>query len=220
MSSKRLIFDTETCMDGEVYEVSFTIYRGLKLQKSRCFIIYENLDKLLFHNSNNLTVFGKENLDKRHACYVELIKQGKAQIISKHSLEILLNTEFNRIDELLAYNINFDLQALKKTGLNIEHNAKLIDLWLLSLQTVCSSKAYFHFCVINELFTEKHGISTSCQSVLNFYYPDDEHTHFGFEDIVDEWKIFLKIKGLKPNNIKGYNFHHWKISNQYAKYFS
>ena len=164
----------------------------------------------------------------------------KADILVKPFQEIidLMNKDFNLVKKntLLAYNLNFDLRALRSTAIYchmLDRGEKdwtklftvtpqIQDIWSLAVETILRKKwDFIEFVENNGLFTEGGNPKTSAEVVYKFLTGDTEYEecHTALEDCRIEYDIAITALKTKREYTKGILHNPWRvISNLYKEY--
>ena len=170
--------------------------------------------------------------------YVERVT--KADILVKPFREILtlLNHDFGLVkhNTLMAYNISFDLRALRCTAIYcgmLERGekdwtklfsmpVKIQDIWSLAVETILKKKwDYIKFVDENGFLTESGNPKTSAEVVYRFLTGevDYQEHHTALEDCKIEYDIAITALKTKRPFTEGILYNPWRvISNLYKEY--
>lgn len=149
----------------------------------------------------------------------------RADILVKPFREILalLNADLNlfKKNSLMAYNLNFDLRALKATAKfckiiawdEKDHNAlfdiapNLQDIWGLAVETIAlpDKENFYQFIDENNLYTPAGNPKTSAEVLYQFIKndPDFIESHTALADCEIEYEIAVHALKTKKKFFKG-----------------
>lgn len=164
----------------------------------------------------------------------------KADILVKPFREILalLNHDYDLVknNTLMAYNLNFDLRALRCTSIFcgilergekdwtklFNREVKIQDIWGLAVETILKKKwDYLDFIDENGFITEGGNPKTSAEVVYKFLTndPNYEEHHTALEDCKIEYEIAIKSIASKQKFTQGILSNPWqKIAKLYKEY--
>ena len=167
----------------------------------------------------------------------------KADILVKPFREILalLEHDFNLVkhNTLMAYNIAFDLRALRSTAIYcgiLERGEKdwtklfskpmpIQDIWSLAVETILRKKwDYITFIDENGFFTETGNPKTSAEIVYRFLTGETDYQehHTALEDCKIEYDIAITALRTKKPFTEGILYNPWriisKLYNEYLEY--
>ena len=208
-----LVFDSETTINGTIYEAAFILgyynkaYNFIQV-KNLNVILKEQLNDELFHNKDNLTFFGYKNLQKRHEFYSTAIENGTIQVKSVAGVQSWLDKCYRVYSPvLLSYNIAFDIGAAVRSGLDVSRFESRC-IWAAS--TVFFKRSgYIKYCIKNRLFSPKAVMRTSCEALLPYLGWNEQHTHKAIDDVIDEAFIYGQVlRQRKAINVSAYN---WRL---------
>ena len=175
---------------------------------------------------------------KKIPMYTERVT--KADILVKPFREILelLNHDFGLVkhNTLMAYNLNFDLRALRSTAIYcgilpkgekdwtklFTKPVEVQDIWGLAVETILKKKwDFLEFVEFHNFTTDSGNPKTSAEVVYKFLTnnPDYEEFHTALEDCKIEYEIAIKSISTKKVFTKGILANPWqKIAKLYKEY--
>ena len=213
MKTKNIaIIDTETTGgfgNLSIYDFGMVIQN----QKGEVIAEYESLVKEVFVPNKMATAYYANKI----LCYYSMMYDGmkiKAWDTIRAEVNALL-AEHN-VGIISAYNLGFDMKAIKNTnkqfGANekfLDKNVDLLDLWLWSCQAILNKKTYHKFADQYGFTTEAGNYKTSAEVGFAFLnkLPHFVESHTALADCyieADICRTLLKRKIKKPlNEIKG-----------------
>ena len=120
---------------------------------------------------------------------------------------------------MLAYNLAFDIKALKYTAkkyMNEEINFDsfvLVDVMRTAIELLINTDKYRNFCKQNNELTEKGNYKTSAESVYRYINSDYDFNedHTALSDCYCEYAIFMKCLKQKKVISIGIKGNLWKM---------
>ncbi len=217
-----LVADTETvglAPQNLVFDFAYIIATKKKIIKERSFIIRDILvsPKTMLRSFNNpdwRRFFG----GKIFSVYIPGLATGHMKLYSWHEVMTIFHDDLltYNVDCFCAYNINFDLRALRKTGHHItdKHTdifldkPNLLDLWLMACMTLFPSKLYHSVAKTQGWITDKGNVQTKAQNAYAFLTGDLDfiapHTALGDAYIETEilHRLLARKKKIPYNEIQ------------------
>ena len=144
--------------------------------------------------------------------------------------EFLRLMEMYGIETISAYNLNFDMRALRNTTEKLFGKGKrfltkeykevdLLCIWSLACEVLYSRPSYLRFIDKYNLMTEKGNPLTSAE--VGYRYLQDnnefEESHTGLQDVRIECKILAKCIAQKKKHDSGILPSPWRIVSNYKK---
>ena len=230
-----LIIDTETTRNGLVADFGAVVVdrKGTILTSCSALIdgVYTDKDnEPLFHGEGMGELWGKARLPERYAEYDAMLESGSRMLARPIAITRWLDkVKANYKPYLTAYNLAFDVDKCKKTGIDLTmFGANKFCLWHSSVARWGKTKAYRQFILESHAFnapTKKGNASYKTNAevmarfVLNQPELEDE-PHTAYEDVVFyELPILLKlVKGYSKNkwlNPPGYSWHDYQLKDAY-----
>lgn len=200
---KRMIavLDTETAGGfgrPMVYDFGFAITdKNGNVFESRSFVIKE-----IFLNWKKMrTAYYK---DKKPA-YWRAIHEGTRKLVPfvVAVMEFKALCKKYGVNEIAAYNLNFDMRALKATEeeltgkdwfYNFLNGFQLHCIWGTACQTLYHKK-FYNFCTENGFVSDKGNVQTSAEIGYRYLTQDTDFTecHTGLEDVLIEIAIMVRV---------------------------
>lgn len=204
------LIDTETSKMTDVYDLGI--------------IIFDKKGNILFtRNYCNMDVFGNDNM-MENAYYnwkMPLYKENKNIVrcdTRSMMYDFLYTMKLYNVTHLLAYNINFDINALDKTYIrfcNRHFNIDkliIIDIMRVAIDTIINTDKYRSFCIRNNEITDKGNFKSGAESVYKYINNDIDfiEDHTALSDCYCEMNIFMKCLKQKKKINKGIESNLWK----------
>lgn len=222
------ILDTETTMQNTVADFAIIIVDRHGKIYNQCAVMvkdhYGNFE--LFHDKAANDIWGYQGLIRRQNNYVEMLNTGKRMLASVNAINNWIAQAVGKYDPILtAYNLAFDTDKCKNTGINLDLFTNRFCLWGAAVGNICNTKQYKQFVLENHLFnkpTEKGNMtfSTTAESVCGFVKGEfiiEPHT--ALEDARDfELPILVEIVKKKKWQEKNtpYVWRDFQVKNHYA----
>lgn len=126
------------------------------------------------------------------------------------------------IEQVFAYNANFDLNALNKTQrwltkskyrYFLPYGIQFNCIWHMACQTICSQKTYRKWAIENGLVSPKGNLKTSAETVYAYISNQDEfeEDHTGLQDVLIEVAILAHVFRQKKKVDRSINRLCWRI---------
>ncbi len=213
MKTKNIaIIDTETAGgfgNLKIYDIGVVIMT----QKGEIIAEYESLVREVFVPKEMATAYYSDKI----SCYYSMMYDGmRIRDWDKIRTDINELLETNNVGILSAYNLGFDMRAIKsaqtkysKHNKFLTANYDLLDLWLWSCEELLNKKTYHKFADANNFKTEVGNYKTSAEVGYSFInnLPNFIESHTALDDCYIEADIcnkLLKRKCKKPlNKING-----------------
>lgn len=211
-----LTLDTETgSVDNPlIYDIGWAIHD----KDGNIFETYSFLTEEFYTPGFMATAY----FSKKQPLYNEMLATG--EITKKPFREIIetLNKSIKDIPNLTigAYNMSFDLKALKATaqklgitGKLLKKSAKVQDIRSLCMETICNKhKSYERFAKENSLVTPGGNLSTTAETLFKYLTKDIEfiEDHTALSDSLIEaalWAYALRQKTKYERGIPESTFH-------------
>ena len=206
------IIDTETAGgfgNLKIYDFGVVIMN----QKGEIVAEYEALVKEVFVPHEMATAYYAEKI----SCYYSMMYDGM-RIKAWDTIRKETNTLFDahNVGIVSAYNLSFDMRAIKSTNEKFGSHSKfltkkvdLLDLWLWSCQAILNKRTYHKFADQYGFVTDAGNYKTSAEVGYAFLnkLPNFVESHTALDDCyieADICKTLLKRRVKKPlNEIKG-----------------
>ena len=212
-----LIVDTETTQDQLVADFGAVVVNRKGTIMAQCGILTLNIynkmeEHPLFHTGENspLNIWGKMNLKRRYKAYNDMLRNGTRQLASVSAINNWLEkVERAYSPYLTAYNLAFDKDKCKNTGIHLERfRMKQFCLWHSSVDKWAYTKAYRQFMLDGNFFknstapTPRYPLGnmsypTNAEIMTRFIRKDPlfaDEPHTALEDVLDyELPLLLKL---------------------------
>ena len=141
--------------------------------------------------------------------------------------EFLQLMETYNVNTICAYNLMFDMRALKNTTENLYGKGKrfltseykdvdLLCIWSYACEVLYTQKTFSKVAVEQGWLTEKGNMQTSAEIGWRYITGDygfsEQHT--GFEDVKIECQILAKCISQNKKHDSGIIYNPWRIPNQ------
>lgn len=222
------ILDTETTMENTVADFAIIIVDRNGIIHNQCAVLvnghYGNFE--LFHDKANNDIWGYAGLEKRKAAYVEMLNSGVRMLASVNAINKWITQAIAKYNpELTAYNLAFDKDKCKNTGIDLSGFKSEFCLWQAAVGNICNKKQYKQFVLENHGFNNKTQfgnmtVKTNAEIVAGFISGNiQDEPHTALEDARDFEKPIL-IEILKKNkwreNITPYNWRAFQVKDHFA----
>lgn len=224
----KMVLDVETAGNigrPMVYDLGFAVCD----KKGNILVKYSFAIKEIFDN--------KKLMDTAYyACkvpgYIERIEKGEMLKVSfLEAREVFLKAmEVYRIDTICAYNLMFDMRALKATSEKIFGKGKrfltndykdvdLLCIWSFACEVLYSRPSYLTFIDKYDFYTEKGNPLTSAEIGYRYLTKDPSFVeeHRGIEDVEIECQILAKCIAQKQKHESGIIGSPWSLVAKYKK---
>lgn len=209
-----MVLDTETVADARIpFDIAWTVIdrKGEIIEQSNYFT------EEIVGNPTGLYLVAKDSFSKSKAqFYFDTATANPEMITSfediiadmKHSIRTWNNAA------VVAYNARFDVNAINNYARSLNLNSvftdesEIWDLWNIALYSLCNSKNYVEFSLINNFITEAGNVKSSAEAVFNYLLKDGtfEEAHTALADTEIEAKIlyacFKRHKKLQKDYAK------------------
>lgn len=221
------VVDTETTMENTVADFAAVICdREGKIYNQCAVLVAGHYGEIeLFHDKAANDIWGYQGLIRRKSQYVEMLNSGSRMIASVSAINRWLSQAVGKYNPILtAYNLAFDLDKLKNTGIDYSQFSDQFCLWQAAVGNICNTRKYRDFVLQNHLFnkpTEKGNMtfSTTAESVCGFIKGDFQtEPHTALEDARDfEIPILAQIikKRNWKNNITPYIWRDFQVKDHF-----
>lgn len=201
-----------------VYDFGFAIHdRKGNILFERSFIIDEIFnDKKLMS-----TAYYKEKVPM----YLEGIQNNEFVVASFEEVRevFMLACSYFEVSTIMAYNVNFDMDALQKTSKELLGRNKFLDtrigkvdvkdIWSYACEVLFSQKSFAKFAFAHGLYSEKGNYKTSAEVAYAYMTnnPTFEEDHTGLSDVRIEVDIFARCERQNKKHESGILPHPWRI---------
>ncbi len=211
MKNVYCLIDTETAEMNKVYDFGY--------------ILFDKKGNILFErNYINIDIFDNDNY-MRNAYYAwkKPLYNNLENVIYTTTKGMFTDffkmCEKYNVTHLLAYNLSFDMKALKYTANKFAHmditydNFILVDVMRTAIETLINTDKYRTFCKKNNEITEKGNYKSSAETVYRYINCDIDFNedHTALSDCYCEYSIFMKCLKQKKTVSIGVKGNLWKI---------
>lgn len=222
------ILDTETTMENTVADFGIIIVDRKGIIHNQCAVMVKgHYDKFeLFHDKAANDIWGYQGLERRKNHYVEMLNSGKRMLASVNAINNWINQAIGKYNpELTAYNLAFDTDKCKNTGIDLTGFKSQFCLWQAAIGNICNTKTYKQFVLDNHGFNNRTQFGnmtakTNAEIVAGFISGniiDEPHT--ALEDARD-FELPILIEVLKKNKwrekITPYNWRNFQVKDLYT----
>lgn len=222
------ILDTETTMENTVADFAIIIVdREGKIYNQCAVLVAGHYDKFeLFHDKHANDIWGYGGLIKRKENYAKMLESGTRMLASVNAINKWINQAIGKYNpSLTAYNLAFDLDKCKNTGIDLSGFTSQFCLWQAAVGNICNTKGYRNFVLENHAFnkvTENGNMtfSTNAETVCGFIKGDFQiEPHTALEDARDfELPILTEVikKTKWREKITPYNWRNFQVKNHFT----
>ena len=222
------ILDTETTIVNTVADFAIIICdREGKIYNQCAVMVKDHYGKFeLFHDKAANDIWGYAGLERRKSNYIDMLNSGKRMLASVNAINNWVNQAIGKYNPTLtAYNLAFDKDKCKNTGIDLSVFNNEFCLWQAAVGNICNTKAYKQFILENHAFNRptEHGnmtFKTNAEVVCGFIKGTIEtEPHTALCDARDfELPILLEIlkKRKWQDKITPYNWREYQVNQHYV----
>jgi len=218
-----LTIDTETTITDKVVDIACVITDRKGRIVNQMAVIIAGIYKVdeLFYLAGELTdsYWSKNYLPKKYKMYDEMIMNGTRMLANVGAINKWLeraNQQYNPI--LTAYNLPFDVDKMRKTGIDCDMFSKSFCLWKSASYHIATKKAYKQFIIDNHYFTNRTKlgnmtVKTNAEVMTHFLTGNDQpEPHTSLEDVIDYELPILNhlLKKMSSNKMMDYKGLSWQ----------
>lgn len=194
----QIIFDIGFC----VFDKRGNIYEKFSFVIEEIFLDIDTMRKAVYYN--------------KYPLYLKGLRNGKfVEVPWGYAMKALAECiAFYNINEILAYNLTFDKNAIINTNKYLRPNRpfKLFDnkelncLWGMFVETVGQQKSYQRFCEKHNLITDSGKFLSSRAETAYAYMVNDPtfvEEHTGLSDVLIEIEIYKRVIRQNKKMTKG-----------------
>lgn len=221
------ILDTETTINDTVADFGMVICdRQGNIHNQCAVMVKDHFDKMeLFYNPKDTGFWGKIAAENRRIKYTEMLNNGTRVLASVNAINSWIQKAIGRYNpELTAYNLAFDVDKCRKTGIDLNGFKSRFCLWQAAVGNICNNKKFKEFVLQNHAFnnvTEKGNLTfkTNAEIVagyLNGEFIEEPHT--AIEDAIDFELPILKhilTKRDWKEKITPYDWNKFQVRNHF-----
>lgn len=203
-----LLLDTETVNRSE----SFSIYGNNVFDLGFLVVDEKSLEVLVQYNELIAETYRDKNLMKNYVFSQEKLDWYETSRLSVAAIENINKTiqeivELYNVSSIAAYNINFDIGAIKHTwekhGLKtfILDGMKIIDIYHMACQALKGNDNYIVACVENGRVSPKGNVNSNAEAVYSFITNNSsfKESHTALEDCIIELEIYKWVLEQEKN---------------------
>jgi hypothetical protein len=222
-----LIVDTETTVNNTVADFGAVVCdRQGNVVKTCGILVRDHFDAMDLFYTPEAGFWGKQGAVKRREHYVELLNNGTRTMGSVGAINRWLE-KVNALysPELTAYNLPFDVDKCRNTGIDLNMFSSRFCLWAASVGNICKTKKFKQFALENHAFNNvtPHGnmtLKTNAEIVAGFIsgvFTEEPHT--ALEDAIDfELPILANIikKRDWKEKIEAYSWRDFQVKDNFS----
>ncbi len=227
-----ITIDTETTINNLVVDVACVITdrKGVIVNQMAVIIadVYKKHDLFYIKDAKTGDFWHKSYLPKKYKIYDDMLKNGRRMLATVKAVNRWLeraNTQYQPI--LTAYNLAFDVDKMKNTGINSDIFTQSFCLWKSASFYIANKKAYKKFCMQNHYFTDRTSlgnltIKTNAEIMTHFLTGNSElEPHTSLEDVLDYEipilnHLLSKLTTKKMMNPKMTDWRNFKVKDHYC----
>ncbi|MGL5962445.1 MAG: hypothetical protein ACRCZ0_10930 [Cetobacterium sp.] len=216
MKAKKLymVLDTETLglfPQNLVYDIAWKIVdKKGNVYKTCAYLVQE----VICNKELMKTAYYYDKLPHYRMMY----KQGLRMMKTIDEIKSELIADIKNIDVFSAYNVQFDMGAIKQTfGFDInEMKKEIYCIWKNSAHIYGTRKMYKEYCVENGLYSEAKNVRTNAECIYRYLFSKHDfiEEHTALEDVEIEFEILKHLfRQKQKNHWQGMNWRSgaWKI---------
>ena len=236
MKNYIITVDSETTQTNKVADFAATItdskgkiYNQIAVLTDGIYTDYEGHP--LFFTSDKNGIWSKSGQDKRYKVYEQMVRNGDRMIASVPAINSWLVKALKLYNPVLtAYNLGFDLDKCKNTGIDLTMFDRKFCLWSAAYTAWAHTKKYRNFALSVHAFNPPTAYSnmsykTNAETMARFVMglpdlPDEPHS--ALEDIL-EYELPILNKLLKSRSVKWlltkplpYNWRHCQVRDAFT----
>jgi len=198
-----LIIDTETTMTNKVVDFGAVVVDRKGNILNQCAVIVQGVYRVdeLFFNNQCADLWNSKKLAERYNNYDDHLKNGTRMLASVPAINKWLERVNKKYDPIMtAYNLAFDVDKMRKTGIDCDMFQKSFCLMRSAQYYIAQKKAYKQFILENHYFTNRTDYGnmsyrTTAEIMTHFLTGNDTpEPHTALEDVIDyELPIFKHI---------------------------
>lgn len=226
-----LTIDTETTITNKVVDIAGVISdrKGNIINQFACIVagIYK-VDEL-FYIAGDLpeSYWSKNYLPKKYAKYDDMLINGVRMLSTVGAVNKWLERANKQYDPVLtAYNLPFDVDKMRNTGIDCDMFQKSFCLWKSASHHIGRKKAYKQFIIENHYFTNRTKlgnmtVKTNAEVMTHFLTGNDvPEPHTSLEDVIDYELPILnhllsKMSSKKMVDYKGMSWQNLQVKDHF-----
>ena len=222
-----IVVDTETTIEDTVADFAAVIIdRKGNIQTKMAVLVrgwFDETDLFYIPNSNN--TWSKEYALAKRNRYNQMLDTGSRTMASVAAINNWLHKAVGKYNPTLtAYNLSFDVEKSRNTGIDLDIFTNRFCLWQAAVGNICNRKGYRQFCLDNHRFnkpTDKGNMTfqTNAEVVAGYLSGNiATEPHTALEDIIDFEIPILQHILLKHNwksKITPYNYRDHQVKDHF-----
>lgn len=222
-----LVVDTETTIDDTVADfAAVVIDRKGVIQTRMAVLVRDHFDtKDLFYIPNINNGWSKSHAETKRAAYTNMLESGSRIMASVSAINNWLNKALGKYNPTLtAYNLSFDVEKSRNTGIDLDIFNSRFCLWQAAVGNICNRKGFRQFCLDNHRFnkpTDKGNMTfqTNAEVVAGYLHGSmTTEPHTALEDILD-FEIPILVHIMRKHNWKTkvvpYNYRNHQVKDHF-----
>jgi hypothetical protein len=222
------VCDTETTIVDTVADFAIVIVDREGVIHNQCAVLVQDHygKHELFHDKNANDIWGYAGLEKRKTMYSNMLDQGSRMVASVGAINRWIQQAIGKYNpELTAYNLAFDLDKMKKTGIDVSGFKSQFCLWQAAVGNICGTRQFKQFALDNHAFNAptqlgNMTVQTNAEIVCGFIKGQFElEPHTALEDARDfEVPILREILKKKKwrEKITPYNWREFQVKDHFT----
>lgn len=191
-----LTIDTETTIDNMVVDIACVVTdrKGNIVNQMAVIVagIYKVHELFFIKDAMPDDYWSKHYLPKKYEMYDNMLTNGVRMMATVEAINKWLsraNKQYNPV--LTAYNLPFDVDKMRNTGIDCDMFEKSFCLWKSASHHIATKKKYKQFIMDNHYFTNRTKlgnmtIKTNAEVMTHFLTGNDEaEPHTSLEDVLD-----------------------------------
>lgn len=190
-----LLIDTETTINETVVDFGAVVCDRKGRIVNQCAVLIRNIFGVdpLFYLTDKTGVWSKQNKDRRFTAYEKMLDDGSRMLASVTAVNRWLERVRGEYDPILtAYNLSFDLEKCKNTGIDLTMFTQSFCLWKASKSRWSMTKKYKNFMLSIHAFNNRTPLgnlsfSTNAENMARFILDEPDlmnEPHTAFEDVI------------------------------------
>jgi hypothetical protein len=192
-----LTIDTETTINNKVVDFAAVVSDRQGNIINQCAVIVAGVykvDELFYIKGEKPDNYWSENyLPKKYKMYDDMLANGTRMMAKPEAINRWLTRVLKQYNPILtAYNLAFDVDKMRKTGIDCDMFEKSFCLMQSAKYYIATKKAYKKFALENHYFTNKSPkvgaitIKTNAEVMTHFLTGNDQpEPHTSLEDVID-----------------------------------
>lgn len=222
-----LVVDTETTIDDTVADFAAVVIDRKGVIQTRMAVLvrghYDTRDLFYIPNTNN--GWSKSHAESKRVMYDSMLESGARIMASVSAINNWLNKALGKYNPTLtAYNLSFDVEKSRNTGIDLDIFNSRFCLWQAAVGNICNRKSFRQFCLDNHRFnkpTDKGNMTfqTNAEVVAGYLAGVmNAEPHTALEDILD-FEIPILTHIVKKHNWKTkiipYNYRNHQVRDNF-----